>query len=426
MVDYSYYYVQPNQSQGFSALNNAIQFKKETDQRDFHNKLLERGTNMEMQRGERAERRLDLQEKREMSESDWKLLGMQADFLSRVLEPAVDDETFQVSRRAIESVAVDDKGQPTPMAKSEFFQSIYRTMPEKFDPEKINKAKSVFNSLSKKAAEKAHGSHQTFYDEKGTPYRKWVNAGEDLVLPPGHKTGDQIKADAAQKRKETGGAGGGSTSPEDKKAKTEILALTKISDIYKNMSDPKKGIGWKPGKEIPPEYLDQINALRKSVNKPPLTKKEASVQAEFAWYNPTTWDRSKDGVVYTEDGAAQPEKIAKDDTTRNDGTKKGNGYLGPLKRPDGMVSTEISVGVNFDGQEREIPLLVPTLTQKEIDHLLSGAKETPEILRKAVDHAQKRLSQGKSPFADASESPNPDTGIDIGSLIERGKKLRSR
>ena len=262
MVDYSYYYVQPNQSQGFSALNNAIQFKKETDQRDFHNKLLERGTNMEMQRGERAERRLDLQEKREMSESDWKLLGMQADFLSRVLEPAVDDETFQVSRRAIESVAVDDKGQPTPMAKSEFFQSIYRTMPEKFDPEKINKAKSVFNSLSKKAAEKAHGSHQTFYDEKGTPYRKWVNAGEDLVLPPGHKTGDQIKADAAQIRKETPTAGGGDNAAEKERLRNAALAANRarFSAITKALINPMTG---KPFKGKEQEYSQSLEGFKR-------------------------------------------------------------------------------------------------------------------------------------------------------------------
>ena len=420
MVDYGSYYVQPNQSQGFNALNNAIQFKAERNQQDFRNNLLQRGSDMEMQRGERAERRLDLQEKNQSNESELKLMMIQSDVLGKGLEGVTDEQSYQSYLSFLKQIA------PTPMGQSKYFQSVVQNAPERFDAQKISEARKAFNSMREKVADKLQGSHQTFYDEKNTPYRKWVNAGEDLVLPPGHKTGDQIKADAAQKRKETGGAGGGSTSPEDKKAKTEILALTKISDIYKNMSDPKKGIGWKPGKEIPPEYLDQINALRKSVNKPPLTKKEASVQAEFAWYNPTTWDRSKDGVVYTEDGAAQPEKIAKDDTTRNDGTKKGNGYLGPLKRPDGMVSTEISVGVNFDGQEREIPLLVPTLTQKEIDHLLSGAKETPEILRKAVDHAQKRLSQGKSPFADASESPNPDTGIDIGSLIERGKKLRSR
>ena len=46
---------------------------------------------------------------------------------------------------------------------------------------------------------------------------------------------------------------------------------------------------------------------------------------------------------------------------RTDGTKKGPGYFGELKRPDGSVSTEISVGVGFDDGEHEIPTLVPTL-----------------------------------------------------------------
>jgi hypothetical protein len=85
---------------------------------------------------------------------------------------------------------------------------------------------------------------------------------------------------------------------------------------------------------------------------------------------------------------------------RVDGTKKGVGYLGELKRPDGKVSTEISVGVDFGNGETEIPLLVPTLSKDEIDHLLAGKKETPEILDKAVKHAIDRLKSGKSPFAD--------------------------
>jgi hypothetical protein len=51
-----------------------------------------------------------------------------------------------------------------------------------------------------------------------------------------------------------------------------------------------------------------------------------------------------------------------DDTIRADGTKKGTGFLGPLKRPDGMTMTEYSVGVNIDGKDVEIPTLVPTLT----------------------------------------------------------------
>jgi hypothetical protein len=37
---------------------------------------------------------------------------------------------------------------------------------------------------------------------------------------------------------------------------------------------------------------------------------------------------------------------------RPDGSAKGGGYFGELKRPDGGVSTEISVGVGIDGKER--------------------------------------------------------------------------
>jgi len=91
---------------------------------------------------------------------------------------------------------------------------------------------------------------------------------------------------------------------------------------------------------------------------------------------------------------------------RNDGTKKGNGFLGALKRPDGSVSSEISVGVNIDGEEVEIPAIVSTSTQPELDYMLSS-ELTPEmwdsemgeqIMQKAVDHAKDRRSQGLSPF----------------------------
>jgi hypothetical protein len=85
---------------------------------------------------------------------------------------------------------------------------------------------------------------------------------------------------------------------------------------------------------------------------------------------------------------------------RNDGTKKGSGWLGELKRPDGGVSTELSIGVNFDGKEREIPALVPALTKEEIKHLLGGGEPTKAIIDKAVDHARGRINDGKSPFKD--------------------------
>lgn len=88
---------------------------------------------------------------------------------------------------------------------------------------------------------------------------------------------------------------------------------------------------------------------------------------------------------------------------RVDGTAKGMGYFGALKRPDGDISTELSVGVNINGKEMEIPLLVPGLTQKEIKHLLDDGEPTDSIIGKAVFHAQKRLAAGLSPFAGNDE-----------------------
>jgi hypothetical protein len=87
---------------------------------------------------------------------------------------------------------------------------------------------------------------------------------------------------------------------------------------------------------------------------------------------------------------------------RADGTKKGSGYFGELKRPDGKVSTEISIGVSIDGKETEIPLLVPTLSKEQVEHALSGEPPTEEMKDIAVSHAMKRMKEGKSPFAEQS------------------------
>ena len=97
--------------------------------------------------------------------------------------------------------------------------------------------------------------------------------------------------------------------------------------------------------------------------------------------------------------------------TRADGTPKGDGYFGKLKRPDGRVSTEISMGVNFDGKETEIPTLVPGLDKNERNYLLNS-KLSPEmwntptgknIAQKAVGHARMRMDKGLSPFAQKGE-----------------------
>lgn len=91
--------------------------------------------------------------------------------------------------------------------------------------------------------------------------------------------------------------------------------------------------------------------------------------------------------------------------------EKGTGWLGPMKRPDGGISTEISMGTSIGGKEVEIPLMVPTLDAKEIKYLLNTpiesknfmSKMPPAIIKKAVEHANMRMKQGKSPFKERDE-----------------------
>ncbi len=109
---------------------------------------------------------------------------------------------------------------------------------------------------------------------------------------------------------------------------------------------------------------------------------------------------------------------------RPDKTKKGTGFLGELKRPDGRVSTELSIGVTFDGKETLIPTLVPTLDKDEIDYLLKSPTnseifKTPigqRIMKKAIEHARSRITTGMSPFAQEGEKPAapPSTSLPTG------------
>jgi hypothetical protein len=117
---------------------------------------------------------------------------------------------------------------------------------------------------------------------------------------------------------------------------------------------------------------------------------------------------------------------ASSDMMREDGTIKGRGYFGELKRLDGNVSTEISIGVIIDGVETLIPSLVPTLTPDEINTLLNlrlpdgdqpGEDIPEEIQRKAKIHAEKRIEEGQPVWATSGEETYirqrvaPDFGV---------------
>jgi hypothetical protein len=85
---------------------------------------------------------------------------------------------------------------------------------------------------------------------------------------------------------------------------------------------------------------------------------------------------------------------------------KGKGYFGQLPAQDGMA-TELSSIFEHNGQQVEHPLIVPTLTKQELQHLTAGNEPTPEIYSKAEQFAIGRIKQGKSPFAGQDELRYP-------------------
>lgn len=100
-----------------------------------------------------------------------------------------------------------------------------------------------------------------------------------------------------------------------------------------------------------------------------------------------------------------------DETKRLDGTTKGNGYLGVLKASDGSDVTEFSTSTSdfkVKGKEVLFPIIVPGLTKEELKLLLTDVipnkKRIPDaIYKKAVDHAKKRIKEGKNVFAEAGD-----------------------
>ena len=90
---------------------------------------------------------------------------------------------------------------------------------------------------------------------------------------------------------------------------------------------------------------------------------------------------------------------------------KGSGYFGYLPSSEGYA-TEISA----EDESGEYPLLVPTLSREEIEHLLAGNAPTEDIYRKAVEHADRRRKAGKSPFAEATGLKYPVEKADGGAV----------
>ena len=81
---------------------------------------------------------------------------------------------------------------------------------------------------------------------------------------------------------------------------------------------------------------------------------------------------------------------------------KGKGYFGYLDTPSGRPMTEYS----REDERGEYPLVVPTLTKKELEQVKSE-DITPEVEDKAHSWAKSRRNAGKSPFAQPDELQIP-------------------
>lgn len=74
----------------------------------------------------------------------------------------------------------------------------------------------------------------------------------------------------------------------------------------------------------------------------------------------------------------------------------------------GGDKAKATIPATINGRTMEIPLAVPTLTEREFNSLKAGKEPTPEMIQKAVRHAEEKVGAGKSPM---------DTGG--GSVVER-------
>lgn len=146
-----------------------------------------------------------------------------------------------------------------------------------------------------------------------------------------------------------------------------------------------KKVSYNYGKEIAPKVAETKDAKPKS----------------------TAVDKLVQGSVPTN----TPNNIPKD-MIREDGTMKGHGFLGDLPNKNGKKSSELSISVgNIEkGKDVLIPTMIPTLTKKELDYLLSNkynpTKKTgvdEVISQKAIAFARERKAKGLPYFATKEE-----------------------
>jgi len=180
----------------------------------------------------------------------------------------------------------------------------------------------------------------------------------------------------------------------NKEYRDAIESLNKEAQAEWKYIDKTSGKGFWKLKVLPDDFLRKWQSPNKI-----LTPQIARIYKKWAHD-----DLEKAKAMAQKDGWREPKS---DFGLRVDNTKKGKGFLGelPIVSPEGKtgVATEFSISVEIDGKEIQIPTLVPTLTQEEIDlmtnDIIPNNKPIPEKIRqKAITHAKKRMKQNKSVF----------------------------
>ena len=291
----------------------------------------------------------------------------------------------------------------------------YKTWREGFDVNDVNASDflKVYGKEQGITRWNRMGFGQSLFglDTQFDPFESQIDFDEEVFGPMLRKadTGRQsfvtVGLDFGQADTSAGGAYGRTTkttpdTPDLDMAGAGFDAVDEIYKSYKLRLDPNKEF-------IKGNYGQFADNLAKSQNwfSPRMAEEIGELLAGDTLLNPIIEET-------TTPGATPPANML-----RSDGTQKSNrGFLGGIRNNvTGGTMTELSIGVEIDGKETQIPALVPTLTEEEIAILQNNdfegrAKEIPQsIIEKAKKHAEGRIAAGKSPFYGAG----PDNIVTI-------------
>lgn len=342
--------------------------------------------------------RLDLAESRTDSPAVAKERQILRERTSQWQAKAIEQALARIDPEAVKNLDITEGGifyregyKQTPLMVGRFThfkgidpnKSYLKTLNDAFTVLKITNPKDYMN-----VAREALGMEPAATpDEKKNPLMREPTASENKFFKDNPNVGGMAAADNKV-----------ILNPYSKLSPTEkeAVALNETGRIYM-----RKGIIEKPSFELTPE---QKKAFKDYGSEDDIRQ---TIAARIMSGDPSAINPTKEQKVYAEQ---LREVVSGDYGLRKDGTRKGTGFLGALPMTDGSrdFMTEVSVGVNFDGKEVEIPTLVPTLTKEEVDYIRAGGDPTKNksIMDKAVEHARKRIAKGLSPFANDGPPSN--------------------